>query len=89
MHDISIDSLDGTRYRVVVSNGAKQTTHEVTVWPSDVEHYAPDGTAEELIEASFAFLLAREPMDALLPVFELADIERYFPEYSRAMRGRP
>ena len=88
MHDISIDSLDGTRYRVVVSDGVTQTTHEVTVWPSDVEHYAPGASTEELIEASFAFLLAREPQEAILPAFELAEIERYFPEFSHAMRGR-
>ena len=88
MHDISIEPLDGTRYHVAVSAGATQTTHEVTVWPSDVEHYTPGGTAEELIQAAFAFLLAREPQEAILPAFEVAQIERYFPEFARAMRGR-
>ncbi len=88
MHDISIEPLDGSRYRVVVSDATGQTTHEVTVWPSDVEHYAAGATPEELIEASFAFLLAREPKEAILGTFELAQIERYFPEFSRAMRGR-
>jgi hypothetical protein len=42
---------------------------------------SPDATPEALIEASFAFLLEREPKEAILARFELPVIERYFPEY--------
>ena len=36
--------------------------------------------------ASFAFLLAREPREAILRSFELPVIERYFPGYEVAIR---
>lgn len=83
MPSISVIHQDGTVYRVAVSDSRSETTHEVTVWPSDIARYAPDATPEELLEASFRFLLEREPKEAILTRFELAVIERYFPEYRR------
>jgi hypothetical protein len=56
------------------------------VWPSDIERYAPGALPEDLLEASFTFLLEREPKEAILGRFELPVIERYFPEY-RALIG--
>jgi hypothetical protein len=47
---------------------------------------APD--AETLVRASFEFLLAREPVSSILPRFDLAVIERYFPEWREEMRKR-
>jgi hypothetical protein len=60
----------------------------VTVWPSDVERYAPGVEPEEILEAAFEFLLQREPAESILARFELPVIERYFPEFARAMAGR-
>ena len=74
-------------YSVTVSDDRGQSVHRVTVWPSDVERYAPDATPEALIEASFRFLLDREPKEAILRSFELPAIERYFPEYRRVIGG--
>jgi hypothetical protein len=88
MTTISVAHRMGSIYRVTVEEGPSQTVHEVTVWPSDVEHYAPGLTPEELVEASFAFLLQREPKEAILTRFEVSEIERYFPEYPRVMRAR-
>ena len=45
-------------------------------------HYDP----ERLVAASFAFLLAREPREAILRSFDLPVIERYFPGYEVAIR---
>ena len=70
-------------YRVTVAQGRGTTTHDVTVTPEDVARYAPGTTAERLLEASFEFLLAREPASAILSRFALPVIERYFPEYPR------
>jgi hypothetical protein len=64
------------------------TTHDVTVVPRDVERYAPGTVPERLVEASFEFLLEREPKDAILSRFDLPVIERYFPEYARTIRER-
>jgi len=71
---------------VTVDEGRSSTTHTVTVWPSDIDRYAPHADPEDLLRASFEFLLEREPKESILRSFELPVIERYFPEYPAAMR---
>jgi hypothetical protein len=87
MRQIAIAPLGGSRYRVTVRESGTETTHEVTVTPAAVERYAPGSSAENLLKASFEFLLQREPKEAILRRFELPVIERYFPEYPRAIGG--
>ena len=87
MATIHVVHRTGSTYDVTVTDGRGSTYHEVTVWPSDVERYAPDATPEELLEASFAFLLEREPKESILRKFELPVIERYFPEYPNRIAG--
>jgi hypothetical protein len=82
---ISVTQQEGSVYRVTVTDQRGQSAHLVTVRPSDVERYAPGSTPEELLDASFRFLLEREPKDAILSRFELPVIERYFPEYRRVI----
>ena len=41
---------------------------------------------EELVRASFAFLLDREPATSILTRFSLDVIGRYFPEYTSELR---
>jgi hypothetical protein len=82
---VHVSHRNGNTYDVIVEDETGATRHEVTVWPSDVARYAPEATPEELLEASFAFLLAREPKEAILRKFELAVFERYFPEFRVAM----
>jgi hypothetical protein len=87
---ISVESSGGV-YRVTVRGceGARsETTHEVTVTPEDVARYAPGSTPERLVQASFEFLLEREPASSILSRFALPVIERYFPEYPRIIRER-
>jgi hypothetical protein len=82
---ITIESSGGAVYRVVVTQGRRKTTHEVTVTPEDVARYAPKVTPERLLEVSFLFLLDREPASSILSRFALPVIERYFPEYPRVI----
>jgi hypothetical protein len=88
MTQISIASSGASVYRVIVEQGRNTTTHEVTVTTEDVARYAPDATPERLLEASFEFLLEREPASSILSRFALPVIERYFPEYPRVIRQR-
>ena len=89
MAEISIISHDDGRvFTVTVEEGRSSTSHQVTVWPSDVERYAPGATPEELLEASFLFLLEREPKESILRRFELPVIERYFPDYPAVIASR-
>ena len=83
---ISVESSGGAVYRVVVTQGKSTTTHDVTVTPEDVARYAPGTSPERLLEASFEFLLEREPASSILSRFALPVIERYFPEYPRVIR---
>jgi hypothetical protein len=74
---------DGS-FAVKVRATKTETTHVVTV---------PDGlpaalglahlSVEELVRASFDFLLDREPATSVLPKFSLDVVGRYFPEYRR------
>jgi hypothetical protein len=65
------------------------TSHEVSVpagFPAALGcyHAAPD----ELVRASFDFLLEREPATSILRQFSLDVISHYFPEYPAEIRAR-
>jgi hypothetical protein len=81
MATIRVTHRTGAIYDVIVDDGRGTTAHEVAVWPS------PDATPEELLDASFRFLLEREPKEAILDRFELPIIERYFPDYPARVAG--
>jgi hypothetical protein len=78
--------VDGS-FAVKVRGAKSGTSHVVSV---------PDGfhsslgitgvTDEELVRASFVFLLDREPASSVLPAFSLDVISRYFPEYATELR---
>ena len=73
--------------RVAVGGPGPATTCEVSVRAADLARLAP-GAADpaDLVERSFAFLLAREPKTSILARFDLPLIGRYFPDYEREIR---
>lgn len=85
---ITVRHEHGNQYSVTVSDPRGSSVHTVTVWPSDIDHYAPGADPDALLEAAFEFLLEREPPSSILPKFELPVIERYFPEFRAAMSSR-
>ena len=73
---------DGS-YAVKVRGPKFETSHVVTVPNGLGETVGADSVPpEELVRASFMFLLDREPANAILPRFGLDVIGRYFPEYA-------
>ena len=74
---------------VTVGNGAT-TRHRVCVSRSDLARLAPGASdPEDLVRASFGFLLEREPKESILATFDLPVIGRYYPDYEREIvRGR-
>jgi hypothetical protein len=79
---------DGWLATVRVQDGTTSTEHEVMVRRETYDALARSGvTPEELVRASFAFLLEREPQSAILRTFDLSVISRYFPEYEREVRN--
>jgi len=57
MARIQVLLRNGNVYDVTIQDGRGTSHHLVTVWPSDVERYAPGAAPEALVEASFRFLL--------------------------------
>ena len=79
---------DGWRCTVTVGTDPGATEHEVDVGRDTLEELARDRMPEELVAASFAFLLEREARESILRSFELPVIGRYFPEYPSEIRRR-
>lgn len=80
---------EGFACDVTVGTDAGATHHLVSVSQQELARLAPghyDPT--ELVQASFEFLLAREPRESILRRFELPVIERYFPGYEDEIRRR-
>jgi hypothetical protein len=82
-------SRDGAVFEVGVHDAGDVTSHTVTV-PRGVPAGLgwDEGRTEELVRASFAFLLEREPARSILRRFNLEVIGDYFPEYPDEMARR-
>jgi hypothetical protein len=73
---------------VTIRNG-RESHHQVRVSRADLARLAPGASdPASLVEASFAFLLEREPMESILREFDLTVIGTYFPDYEREIRQR-
>jgi len=69
---------------VEVREGGTTTHHTVSVSQADLARWGRGDRAEDvedLVRRSFDFLLEREPATSILRRFDLAVIQRYFPEY--------
>jgi hypothetical protein len=80
------DPSGGWSCDVTIREGDRQvSSHAVRVRGADLARLDPGATdPTELVTASFAFLLDREPPGSILRSFDLTDIAHYFPEYERA-----
>jgi hypothetical protein len=86
---IEVQQIDQFKFRVRITEGGSETTHDVTVGPGDYTKLTGEKIQpEELVRRSFEFLLEREPKESILARFDLSVISRYFPEYEREIRGR-
>lgn len=70
----------------VTVHGSQVTTHQVSVKPDYASQLlTTPHTINDLVAASFDFLLDRESNSSILRSFDLSVIERYFPEYPKAI----
>lgn len=88
MAEIQVEYEGEEMYRVRVEEPGGTSSHLVRVPAEQAERYGGDVEETKLLEASFRFLLEREPKEAILSRFELSDIEGYFPEYPEEIRQR-
>ncbi len=78
---ITVAKQDEANFQVTVDSSTK-TIHSVAVDRGYAEKLTGgNASTERLVEASFEFLLAREPNTSILRSFDLPVIGRYFPEY--------
>jgi hypothetical protein len=85
---ITVTAMGAGRWRVQV-HAATPTTHEVTIPAGYLEKLGVAGVApERVLEASFRFLLEREPNTSILRAFALPVIAQYFSEYEGEIAER-
>jgi hypothetical protein len=71
-----------SRFLVRVKDGDEVVSHVVTLSGVDYERLGRNyRTPEEFVEASFRFLLEREPKESILGTFDISQISGYFPEF--------
>ena len=88
MTDVAVtkteESGESLTFDVVVSEGSSESRHVVTLSRDD---YRAQGdrfsTPEEFVARCFDFLLEREPKESILRRFDVRDIGRYFPDFTR------
>ncbi len=88
MAEIEVTRIEEGKFRVKVREPGSSSVHEVSASADDVKRFGGETSPEQLIEASFEFLLEREPKESILSRFDLPVIARYFPEYPGEIRSR-
>lgn len=87
--DIDVTPEGEGRFAVEVAAQGSRTSHRVTVPGGYLEELGLAGADhEQVVRASFAFLLEREPPSSIMSSFDLPVIERYFPEYRTELPRR-
>jgi hypothetical protein len=87
--EVEVTAKGEGRFAVKVAAQGSSTSHQVTVPGAYLEELGLAGADEEqVVRASFAFLLEREPPTSIMPSFDLPVIERYFPEYRSELPRR-
>jgi len=82
---VTVRKVPGGHVADVTVDGRVTTTHRVRVSAAERQRYG-GGDVADLVQRSFAFMLAREANTSILREFDLSTIERYFPEYAREIR---
>ena len=81
-----ISEGDAIDFEVVVREGEGETRHNVTMSREMCERLTAGKHApERCLEATFRFLLDREPKESILRRFDVTVISRYFPEFEREL----
>ena len=76
---------DPLEFAVTVRETNGESDHHVTMARKTCERLGTAHTPEQVLEASFRFLLDREPKESILGHFDVSVIGRYFPEFEREL----
>ncbi len=73
-------------FEVVVNDEQGESRHHVTLARAAYARQTGGRVSPETcVEATFRFLLDREPKESILPRFDIDVISRYFPEFEREL----
>lgn len=88
--DLDINQLQdfpAAVFHVSISGDSSETDHTVRLSEEYWEKLTGGKvSAEDLVRASFEFLLKRESNEAILQEFDLKSIAEYFPEYENTIQ---
>ena len=77
---------DPLEFDVVIREPNGESRHRVTMDGKTCQRLTGGRhSPEHCLEASFQFLLDREPKESILPRFDILVIARYFPEFEREL----
>ncbi|MDI4665415.1 hypothetical protein K9U40_13905 [Xanthobacter autotrophicus] len=77
---------DPLKFEVVVRDEAGETRHVVTMAPATYQDLTAGAHSPvKCIEATFRFLLDREPKENILGRFDMAVVPHYYPEFERRL----
>lgn len=81
---------DPQEFQVIIEGADKsKTTHDVRISKETYQRLTGGiKGAEELVRASFEFLLEREAKESILKSFDLSKIQTYFPEYETVISAQ-
>lgn len=86
--EVTVTQLTDDEFQVDVRDDEGQTRHTVRADTDAVDKFGHGHPAGTVVETAFRFLLEREPKVSILGSFELAIIEKFFPEYGAEMKRR-
>lgn len=85
---ISVSHIEEDLYQITVQ-GQRPTVHEVRMTQADYRTLSGRRcTHEWVLVQTFQFLLEQEPNTSILPVFDIMDVERYFPQFREVLECR-
>ena len=77
---------DPLEFDVTIREPNGESRHRVTMDREVCKRLTADRhPPERCLEASFRFLLDREPKESILPRFDITAISRYFPEFEQEL----
>lgn len=86
MADVSVRAGTAGDFEATVRDQESESRHTVTVPDGYLEDLGvADADPQQVVRASFTFLLERESKEQIMGSFALPVIEEYFPEYREVL----